>query len=1304
MLAGLQAILEKEVVLSTVNANDLLHNPLKVESDYQRHVQTFIPMGDINDYSNRLAKMVMSAKTPKGLIVAPYGYGKTSTLAFLWHECEKQELLTVPPFYCANLLDILKATYGWVKFRLQQREPALIADLEAVYYKYTAATVEEMAKQYAQEHGLAAVTAVNLLNDMLAKGSLVLELTPTNLLFFLDGTTNLVLRAGFKGLTVLPDEFQQYFSKGANLRHTIQEFREFVWGLDTRANSIGVVFSIPTYAEANIQDHGKDIVHRLKKDNLYYRLQDIYTREFPAQLWQRYVESFGLGSQAGQVMDDHTLQAIGQIAEREELGEGPRTVIDSLKRAILHYQDHHQAYTPIHLIDDFLESNINFQSQANRIKTVTRQALDSAIVNTPEKRQAVKLLAAFPQGCSTTIQKKYQLYEVVNALSKHAHGELMTLLAEGYTLLGLSRISGATRTTDVIITRFWKSFEEDEIYQEAATHAFIGRLLPRFFEQRRGAAPTGWGKLEFANTARGGYLTILEGSFNPRYPRRRLALQVAYKIEQLQPLTKEADLQFDFLFHLGKHEDTSNVALVSERQVRFNLNLKQKLGPILPEDLRKLQEFVNPEFVSPLLMLGLVNYFDRWEEMEEQPIPESDRSEIEHFIGRLINHTIEVFFSQEMINGITPPMRRIGRFMLDELFNRLCHTLYKNYHTFFVHAQYEKVFNDYINAMRSMTLKERRGHTPLSGAKEALAKRFGVLSVATFETRLESDYSDLVEKAEWLGRGEQSTAEIKLKLHPLEEEILQQLRTSLTQQSIDGRTVPILTSNQVADLARGFGYRDDETFLALQLLASRGYTRFDAPNKMVYLAQVGPDSAELQARVKKLTADLITTADLLLPNRHQQFQKTLATLQSRLAKPDQDDEELDELQTRISDLNQQISDTLTSQRDELHQQLNALTLEVDRALVGLRSTSTLDREIQGQVAFVMHLNELRQSLSQEQRRLTTQYTTLKQTVTQAISQTDGGPITEMQRLYQARQTAEQQKEDLFQKQQTQQTQVGHLEQWIKLLKECDLLFNTLSRLPDLRQQLTQQVVPEIQAHFTKHRLDKLADWEIFRAKVQVVEADLEKRRRHGNETFSSTRERYEQVLRETAVGDYRPVTRYTYGEDEDSYQDLYAEVRNKLEKRLDEMEADLAREQTDLLKIQYIHLVMDENRPLIQRVSKQLTEAAATTRQLRKALTLSLIQQGGDELTAFSTRLKELAKVATEARGQLGPILHANHKLSPEEQKVLQALGTRSDMDLTELFVNLHQEDKTLTLTSLLAILENLYRKNRLTIRIRSRG
>lgn len=1305
MLEGLQAILDKKVVLSTINADDLLHSPRRVEDDYLKHVATFIPMGDIATYSTRLVKKVKGAKTPKGLIVAPYGYGKTSTLAFLWHECELQGLLAVPPFYCATLLDILKATYGWVKYRLEHRQPELVSDLDEVYHKYAAATVEEMARRYASEHGLAPVTAVSMLDNMLEDGSLVLELTPSNLLFFLDAAASLAVRADFKGLVVFPDEFQQYFSKGANLRRTVQEYREFIWGLDTRTNPLGVVFSLPTYAESGVQQHGQDILHRLKKDSLYYRLQDIYTVDFPSRLWARYTEAFELGSTARRVMGNHTLQAIGQVAEREDLGEGPRTVIDSFQRAILCHQDQERPYTPMDLIDDFLESNIRFQAQTNKIKTVTRQALDSAVIDTSEKEQAVKLIAAFPRGCPVGVQKDYRLHDAVNALSKQVHGELMTHLAEGYTLLELSRTERPTRLVDIVVTRFWQGYEEDDLHLEGAMRAFTSRLLPLFFQRRRGAAATGWGELDFASSTRGGYVALVEGTFNPRYPRRLLALQMAYSEAQLQPLMKEADLQFSFLLEMGDHDDPGDLALLSDRLARLRLNLRRKAGIALPEDLRKLQDFVNPEFVTPLLMLGLVDYFDRWEEIGEQPILESDRSELDYLISRLVGYAVQVLFNRELAESVAEPLRRVGRRMIDELFNRLCTVLYPDYHTFIIHAQYEAVLNDYINAMRDMTLKERRGHASLRATKEALARRFGLGSVATFENRIEDVYADLMKKGEWKGRAEQSVGEIVLQLHPLEATILDRLRGSPDHRTLDKRSVPVLTSSEVARLARKRGYRDEETLLALQLLAARGYSRFDAHDKIVYLAQVGPDPAELQAQLERLSEDLASIPGELIPaDQLDPVRSALSEARERLEQVSQDEEELDELRTQLSDLNQRLSDALSEKREELRRELSNLVFEVERALIGLRQGDRLAREIQGQVAFVMHLNELRQQLAAGRHRLADDYSGLKRTLAQAMDQPGDGPITEALALHQAHRESERQRDELDERREALQTQIDHLERWIRLLQDADRLFNALARLPELREELTRKVVPEIQAHLTKRKIDGLADWEPFQAKVHAIEEELENRRRHGNELFGQAKESYEEFLREMEVGDYRPRTRYTYGEDEGSYRDLYEEVRAKVETRLNEIASSLDREKTDLLKARHIHTVVKDDKELIQQVEKQLAEAETALGQLRRSLTVSLMRKAGAELASFGQRVNETSQTVTDTRQRLGPILFADHKLATEESQVLDAFGSRQDVDLTDLFVGLRQAGQEIELGDLLATLEGLYRKNRVIIRVRQRG
>jgi len=1303
MIEGLQYILDKDIVVSTVNANDLLRAPHQVDSTYEHHAATFIPLGEVGDHAQRFLKKITAVKTPKGMLVAPYGYGKTSTLIFLWHECEAKGLLAVPPFYCASLLDIVKATYAWIKYRLEQREPDLVAELEKVHYKYTAATVEAMAERYSEEHGVAKLTAVNMLNDLLAKGTLVLELTPANLLFFLDETLDIVLKAGFKGLAIFPDEFQQYISKGANLRKVIQQFREFVWGLSTRQAPMGVIFSVPSYTEGGIQAHGGDILDRLKDDGLYHNLRDIYTQEFPARLWDRYAEAFDLGELAQQVMDAHTLRAIGQIAEREDLGRGPRTVIDAFKCAILHFQDHGTPYTPVDLIDDFLYSRIHFEAQANKLRMVTRQALESQAVDTVDKERAIKLMAAFPRGCPIEVQKVYGLYDTVNTLSKPAHGELMTHLIEGYTLLGLQRAEGPTHVVDIMTTEFWRDYEEDELHVEAAQRTFMSHVLPRLFQTRRGAAPIGWSNLEFTPSATGSHVALIEGSFNTQYPKRNLALQVAYQADQLQGEIPHADMQFDFLSEWGAnqpHEASGGIVTLGDHTVRFYLNMRRKVGEVIPDDIRKLQDFVNPEYVTPLLMLGLIDYFDHWEEQEGHVIPEKDRAELDHLINRLIGNSVRLLFNNDLRLTHDPPLRMVGDRMVEEIFNRKCRELFPDYCTFYVQAQYQTVLNDYIQALRDLTLKQRRGNAPLIGNKTDLAHRFGLASVATFENRARSDYEHLMTVAEWKG----NEGKLLLKLHPLEELILKQLKESPDQRVYNDVGVPILPADSAAEVARALGYRDEETLFALQLLAARGYTRTDTEARLIYLVTVGrPDPRELRVRLDKLTGDLqAIPVQLIGAERLKGFQTALTEVEGRFSF-DLGDEELDELQTQIVDLDREITQAIAATRNQWQEALNSLVYEIERILIALRQSDILDREITGQMGFVMHLNELRLRLLNGRKKLRMGYEKLKWEFLETQARQVEDVIRDTIALYQDVVDGRARFDELGKQQAGFEGQTTNLGKWAKVLRDADNLFNALARLPDLRDQLTGQIEPEIRANFVKRKLEALEDWEQFGAKIETIEAELEKRRAYGNEVFGQAKEEYEKFLRDIEVRDFRPRTRYTYGEDEESYRDLYEEVRSKIGGRLEEIGQDMEQLNVDLLKAKYIQVTTKEQEKTIKQVGDQWQAAERNMRHLRKTLKVPLIQKAGDELTQYCDLVKIIATSAQEMRRALGPVLYAEHKLTDEEEKTLRAFGSRDEVDLADLFVQLRQAGQDIELDDLMETLERLYRKNRVMVRVRRR-
>ena len=133
-LEHLDIVLKKQPIIATWTAQDILEHPDTVRENYLQHVRSFVVIGKvksstdeeqftITDYEKRLLKLVKDKGAAKGYITADYGYGKTSTAAFIWQQCEQAEVVAVPPFQIQKLDHLVSATYGWVRFKLEHSYP-----------------------------------------------------------------------------------------------------------------------------------------------------------------------------------------------------------------------------------------------------------------------------------------------------------------------------------------------------------------------------------------------------------------------------------------------------------------------------------------------------------------------------------------------------------------------------------------------------------------------------------------------------------------------------------------------------------------------------------------------------------------------------------------------------------------------------------------------------------------------------------------------------------------------------------------------------------------------------------------------------------------------------------------------------------------------------------------------------------------------------------------------------------------------------------------------------------------------------
>jgi predicted hydrolase (HD superfamily) len=134
------------------------------------------------------------------------------------------------------------------------------------------------------------------------------------------------------------------------------------------------------------------------------KLQGAYTREFPRRLW----EHLGRVAEAKEIVDEATLEALGQISERDDLSNGPRTVIAAFRCIARHWNERKERYTVWQLVDDYENRRIVFEGQEQKITTALRTLLSEPMAqDRPEFQKAVRFLVVFPEGASKEVAQKY---------------------------------------------------------------------------------------------------------------------------------------------------------------------------------------------------------------------------------------------------------------------------------------------------------------------------------------------------------------------------------------------------------------------------------------------------------------------------------------------------------------------------------------------------------------------------------------------------------------------------------------------------------------------------------------------------------------------------------------------------------------------------------------------------------------------------------------------------------------------------------------------------------------------------------
>ena len=924
----LQVLLNKEPIIATWTAQDLLERPETVRENYLKHVRSFVIIGKgatssdndqptITEYEKRLIKLVKENGAAKGYITAEYGYGKTSTAAFVWHRCEQSEIVAVPPFQIQKLEHLLSATYGWVRFRLASSAPQLLSRAEQIYQTHVTRGIESVTEDADQRA---------LLKRLHHEGRLSLDLQALDYLRFFEEMTTLVREAGYSGLVVIADEVQQYIDPDikAGVRDPLTELFNLIQALLTRRGYLpfALLFSIPLKELGLMNDQRSDLVQRLKSDGLAMDLSAIYNQTFARDLWHQLARDLQFELLKDQMVLPETLEALGQISARSDLANGPRTVVDVFRLMAERYQNQSgqaEPFSPLDLVNAFLQNNIRYDN-VSKLQTITLGHLSHQFVRDQLAYQnAIKLMAAFPiDGLPERYFDRYQVRDALDKLLAEAQGDIVTLLGGGFDengqrgeirafLLGLEAQKTNTDWLDVTIREFMRNYQENgRRYQILALKGFQTLLKEHIFKGDNWKLT-----LSLDPTFTRNRTLYYEGAFpnttRKSYPNRSLQIQILGDKEELRVFEVDGDLVLTFHLALnydqpGETRRTLPGQIYSqEKATTFILNMSYNSGRENYGDLHTtLGPVVSPWKTTPTLLLSLHAYLV--EKQEAKVIPKIDDELIKAtFQPALLEHAFNQLFNNELgaeIGGVA------GIRIVEMVVKRELEKHYVHYRTLITNTQWKQSLRKYHQALEHLpTPYERQGKQLFDCSKQKLASDIFVYAVPSLETFLNT--GSLLLKQEGPDKW-------RFMLHPLEEQIMQQFKASHHTEPprAGGKVRHKLQQEVICKAAKEKGYRDEEIDETLTLLYKRGLVSFN-PNRSWIIAEEMrvPPLSELRSVFTRYQARLKTLREALrddpevekLVDEEKKYAQVLSTLEK---KPDE------QLQTSLETRLRRLQDDL----------------------------------------------------------------------------------------------------------------------------------------------------------------------------------------------------------------------------------------------------------------------------------------------------------------------------------------------------------------------------------------------------------
>jgi len=1118
-------LLQKEPIISTFDSRTIIGQPGEVISSYDQHAATYVELDLLRDLERRFIAKIISSQTPKACLVARYGYGKTTAAIGLWQACRKAHILAVPPAGYTSMAEIATTVYSWARTALSGNASAL-TKLGELHSTYLRSSTEELAKLVSRRSGRPYEQVIAVLTDPALEGSLKLDPPTTNIVLFLEALTHIVVANGYAGMAVFVDEFQQLLGKaGADI---LTALRSLVWGLRTRKIPFGLAITMDPNAERILGERAGDILHRIKDDDLYLDLRQIHDSGFPKLLWERYAKQLELDGLTFRIVDKPALEALGQICERADLSNGPRTVANAFRRIASYYADTGRTYTPLQLIDDFLTGAIIFDGDANTIASLVTEFAGYAYFQRTDSYLAVlKLLAAFPSGCPSEIAERYGLLEAFKQITSELRGDVVTLLPNGYALIDLQRVGKPLNKLSLILKKYWMQITNTEEEPAENIRRFATYVLPLLFPAGTNQTESWSSESALSLSIDGTYVQVFAGRLHARHPLRRIRVVVCS--EEPPSLQEEANVDINLIFKLRNTLVGEQKALRGHNNcLIFHLNIGGTPKDGLPADLRIVEHNLSPQPSTPAVLLNVVEFVER--ELSLTALKQSEQAQVNYALENTRRWILNFTFDEQLLGSLDHEAATPGYRGMRDLLFRECERRFPHYSTLITSNVWRDNLALYRQVLAERTLAERRGIEAVKGPKADIAARFGQRSHAGFDSKMRVQYPSLLDIT-WAG--EQGA--VQFTPHPIETQVLTFLGD-------DGRGY-----SDVVELCRTEGYAREEIEEIVALLTTRGQIKEESGR--IYKVDT-MSAAELRRLSAELVIELQSLKEVLPP---EEVAKELEKAQSLSVL----DADLDIIRQRAHAQLVSLAETMITLRTRARLTfLDLLERQRSEIAVLLRS---LDQSIPGfsaAVSFKNHLDGARKQLEEYAASMQRSGVRLREGIQAIRNRTAMLQDSEIGAFLAKEADGLRQRDQSFHDLQRRAVlhlqKVEQLHQWIawgehfvRLRQNITRLVSQLNDASPSLQQLAKSLV-EIESdvrELLSHRgLAALEQVDEVRERLDEVAREYDRSLAERERAFEQEKSELEAMIVLITNDKTSLRSKYQISKHEESYQDLYVEV------------------------------------------------------------------------------------------------------------------------------------------------------------------